>query len=92
MRTILATPKKINNKQEMKYIYNANGFSVVQSIYEEGGDWFLKDYEGTIYNFEDVTNDGEVFDKTLGWIQKFYLKTDIDIICDASFVIYCHAG
>ena len=76
----------------MKYIYNANGFSVVQSIYEEGGDWFLKDYEGTIYNFEDVTNDGEVFDKTLGWIQKFYLKTDIDIICDASFVIYCHAG
>lgn len=84
------TPKKINDKYEMKYIYNAKGFSVVQSIYEEGGYWFLKDYEGTIYNFEDVTNDGEVFDPVLGWIQKFYLQTDIHIICDASFVIYHH--
>ena len=64
----------------MRYIYEADGFGVIQSIYEEDGDWFLKDYEGNVYNFEDVTDDGEVFDTTLGWFVKFYLDSDIEII------------
>ena len=69
----------------MRYIYEAKGFGVIQSIYEEGGDWFLKDYEGTVYNFEDVTDDGEVFDLCLGWFVKFYLESDIEIIRSASY-------
>ena len=71
----------------MRCIYEADGFGVIQSIYEEDGQWFLKDYEGVIYNFEDVTDDGEVFDLCLGWIVKFYLDSDIEIIRDASFAI-----
>jgi len=72
----------------MRCFYEADGFSVIQSIYEEDGQWFLKDYESAVYNFEDVTDDGEVFDLCLGWIVKFYLESDIKIIREASFAIY----
>jgi hypothetical protein len=68
----------------MRCIYEADSFGVIQSIYEEDGQWFLKDYEGVVYSFEDVTDDGEVFDANLGWFVKFYLDNDIEIIRSAS--------
>lgn len=64
----------------METIYEAEGFGVIQLIYEDSGSLFIKDYEGNVYNYEDVTDDGEVFDLFLGWIQKFYLDSDIEII------------
>ena len=64
----------------MKSIYEAEGFGVIQAIYEDSGSLFIKDYEGNVYNYEDVTDDGEVFDLFRGWIMKFYLESDIQII------------
>ena len=75
----------------METIYEAEDYSVIQSIYEESSSWFIRDYEGNIYNYEDVTDDGEVFDTDLGWIMKFYLESDIEIIRQASLTISKHS-
>lgn len=64
----------------METIYEAEGFSVIQAVYKDAGSLFIKDYEGNVYNYEDVTDDGEVFVVDLGWIMKFYLDSDIEII------------
>lgn len=61
-------------------IYQARNFSVIQTIAKENEQIFITDYLGNRYNMDDVTNDGEVFDKKKGWYQQFYLSEDIDII------------
>jgi hypothetical protein len=75
----------------METIYEAEDYGVIQSIYEEDGSWFIRDYEDKIYNYEDVTDDGEVFDARLGWTVKFYLEDDIEIIRCASITISKHS-
>jgi hypothetical protein len=75
----------------METIYEAEDYGVIQSIYEENGSWFIRDYEDKIYNYEDVTDDGEVFDARLGWTVKFYLECDIEIIRKASLTISKHS-
>jgi len=64
----------------MVWSYNAQDFGVIQKVYKIEDDWFIKDYEGNVYNFDDVTDDGLVFDPRKGWYQKFYCKNDILII------------
>lgn len=60
--------------------YNSANFSVIQKIYKKDGEWLVKDYEGNIYKFEDITDDGELFSPLTGWTQKFYLQEDILIL------------
>ena len=38
----------------MVWSYNAQDFGVIQKVYKTGDDWFIKDYEGNVYNFDDV--------------------------------------
>jgi len=66
---------------KIKWEYNSQNFSVIQRIYNKDGEWLVKDYEGHIYKFEDITDDGELFSSLTGWTQKFYLEEDILIIC-----------
>ena len=65
---------------KIKWEYNSQNFSVIQKIYNQDGEWLVKDYEGYIYKFEDITDDGELFSPLKGWTQKFYLEEDILII------------
>lgn len=60
--------------------FQATDFSVIQAIFQIGDDWFLRDYEGILYNFEDVTDDGLVFHPVKGWTQKFFLKQDLEVL------------
>jgi hypothetical protein len=60
--------------------FQATDFGVIQTIFQIGDDWFLRDYEGTLYNFEDVTDDGLVFHPVKGWTQKFFLKQDLEVL------------
>lgn len=68
-------------------LYESKKYNVVQSIYQKNDVWFLRDYEGNIYKFEDITDDGEVFNSKVGWIQKFYLDYDIELIRCFSLMI-----
>jgi hypothetical protein len=61
-------------------LYRATNFSVIQTVYEKEGLIYLLDYIGRTYNYEDVTDDGEVFDPLEGWKEWFFLKEDIHII------------
>ena len=72
----------------MEWSYRADDFSVIQHIYRENGTWLIKDYINRVYRFEDVTDDGEVFNPAIGWTQMFFLEKDIDVIRDAAQVIY----
>ena len=60
--------------------FQATDFSVIQTVFQIGDDWFLRDYEGTLYNFEDVTDDGLVFHPVTGWTQKFFLERDLEVL------------
>jgi len=60
--------------------FQATDFSVIQIVFQIGDDWFLRDYEGTLYNFEDVTDDGLVFHPVKGWTQKFFLEEDLEVL------------
>ena len=64
----------------MNILYRATNFSVIQTVYEKDGLIYLLDYIGRIYNYEDVTDDGEVFDQFEGWKEWFFLEEDIHII------------
>jgi hypothetical protein len=68
--------------------YRAADYRVIQQIYKEGDDWLVKDYISRVYRFEDVTDDGEVFDPATGWTQMFFLEEDIAVIREAARVIY----
>jgi hypothetical protein len=68
------------NPTEIKILYKAKDFSVIQEVFENSGSVFLKDYLGIIYNLEDVTDDGELFDPVKGWFQYFFLYEDIHTI------------
>ena len=48
----------------------------------------IKDYINRVYRFEDVTDDGEVFNPTVGWTQMFFMEKDIGVIRDAALIIY----
>ena len=72
----------------MEWSYRASDFGVIQHIYKEGDDWLVKDYINRVYRFEDVTDDGEVFNPGVGWTQMFFLEKDIDVIREAALVIY----
>ena len=60
--------------------FQATDFSVIQAIFQVGSDWFLRDYEGILYNMDDVTSDGLVFRPQTGWIQKFFLQQDLELL------------
>ena len=64
----------------MNILYRAINFSVIQTVYEKDGLIYLLDYIGRVYNYEDVTDDGEAFDSLEGWRQRFFLEEDIHII------------
>jgi hypothetical protein len=64
--------------------FQATDFSVIQAIFQIGDDWFLQDYEGILYNFEDVTDDGLVFHPLTGWTQKFFLEEDLEVLRNTS--------
>ena len=64
--------------------FQATDFSVIQAIFQIGNDWFLRDYEGILYNFEDVTGDGLIFHPLTGWRQKFFLEKDLEVLHNAS--------
>jgi hypothetical protein len=60
--------------------FQATDFGVIQAIFQIGDDWFLRDYEGIHYNFDDVTDDGLVFHPLTGWTQKFFLEDDLHVL------------
>jgi hypothetical protein len=64
--------------------FQASDFSVIQAIFQIGDNLFLRDYEGILYNFEDVTDDGHVFHPLTGWTQKFFLEEDLEVLHNAS--------
>jgi hypothetical protein len=68
------------NKKEIKILYKAKDFAVIQEVFEINGSIFLKDYLGVTYNLEDVTDDGELFDPRRGWFPFFFLSEDIHTI------------
>ena len=39
--------------------YQAAGFSVIQLIYSDNNKRFIKDYIGRVFDYDDVTDDGE---------------------------------
>ena len=61
-------------------LYRAKDFGVIQSIYRKGDNIFIKDYLENIFNFEDVTDDGEIFNTKTGWVMYFFSESDITII------------
>jgi hypothetical protein len=61
-------------------LYRATNFSVIQTVYEKDNEIYLLDYIGRTYIYEDVTDDGEVFDPLEGWRQWFFIDEDIHII------------
>ena len=61
-------------------IFRATDFSVIQKITKDGDFIVIEDYIGRIYDFDNVTNSGEVFDAAVGWVPQFFLKEDIAII------------
>jgi hypothetical protein len=67
--------------------YRATGFTVIQEIYAIADEWYIRDYIGRVYRFEDVTDDGLLFLPSKGWIQMFFLDEDQKIIRDAASVI-----
>lgn len=66
--------------KEIKILYKAKDFSVIQEVFEKNGATFLKDYLGITYNLEDVTDDGELFNPIRGWFPYFFLSEDIHTI------------
>ena len=64
--------------------FQASDFGVIQAIFQTGDNWFLRDYEGILYNFEDVTDDGLVFHPLTGWTQKFFLEEDLEVLRNTS--------
>jgi hypothetical protein len=40
----------------------------------------IEDYIGRTYDFDNVTNSGEVFDSMQGWVQQFFLEEDLAVI------------
>jgi hypothetical protein len=64
--------------------FQASDFSVIQAIFQIGDNLFLRDYEGILYNFEDVTDDGLVFHPLTGWTQKFFLEEDLKVLHNTS--------
>ena len=64
----------------MNILYRATGFSVIQTVYEKDSIIYLLDYIGRIYNFDDITDNGELFDPIIGWKQWFFLEEDIQIL------------
>jgi len=65
---------------KVNILYRASNFSVIQTIYEKDNEIYLLDYIGRIYNYDNVTDDGEVFDPFEGWKQWFFLDEDIHIL------------
>jgi hypothetical protein len=61
-------------------LYKAKNFAVIQEVFERNDSIFLKDYLGIIYNLEDVTDEGELFDPVKGWFPYFFLTEDIHTI------------
>jgi len=61
-------------------LYKAKDYSVIQEVLTYNDSVFLKDYLGIVYNLEDVTDDGELFDPVKGWFPYFFLDEDIHTI------------
>jgi len=68
------------SKGKMVSYFQATDFGVIQTIFQIGDNLFLRDYEGILYNFEDVTDDGLVFHPVKGWTQKFFLERDLEVL------------
>jgi hypothetical protein len=61
-------------------IFRAADFSVIQKITKTDDIILIEDYIGRTYDFDNVTNSGEVFDSIHGWIQQFFLEEDLALI------------
>ena len=61
-------------------IFRATDFSVIQKITKFGDCIVIEDYIGRTYDFDNVTNSGEVFDSAVGWVPHFFLEDDLAII------------
>jgi len=71
----------------MVFLYRATTFTVIQAIYKISESWYILDYIGRIYRFEDVTDDGLVFNPLKGWAQAFFLDEDLETIREAAMVL-----
>jgi len=64
----------------MRFIYRAKDFGVIQSIYEKNDIIYILNYLGKSYKYDDVTDDGEVFDEKTGWNKLFFCEKDLALI------------
>ena len=64
----------------MMVIFRATDFSVIQKVTKDGDYIVIEDYIGRVYDFDNVTNAGEVFDSASGWVPQFFLEEDQAII------------
>ena len=71
----------------MVWSYRATRFTVIQEIYPVAHEWYIRDYIGRVYKFEDVTDDGLLFTPLKGWIQMFFMEEDHEIIRVAAAMI-----
>lgn len=61
-------------------IFRATDFSVIQTVTKDGDSILIEDYIGRVYNFDNVTNAGEVFDSAFGWVPHFFLEEDLALL------------
>jgi hypothetical protein len=64
----------------MMIIFRATDFSVIQKVTKDCDSIVIEDYIGRLYDFDNVTNAGEVFDSAVGWVPHFFLEEDLTLI------------
>ena len=64
----------------MMVLFRATDFSVIQKVTKAGDSIVIEDYIGRAYDFDNVTNSGEVFDSLNGWVPHFFLEEDLALI------------